>query len=81
MALAIGTSLPIIAINSGTALIGHLGAGASIDPAITILFTTGAIAGGLVGGSLSARLPVATLGRSFATVVLLLAAYLALQII
>ena len=81
MSKAIGTSLPIIAINSGTALLGHLGTGASIDPTITALFTLGAIAGGLVGGTFSTRLPAATLGRGFALVVLTLAVYLFIQVL
>lgn len=81
MSRAIGTSLPIIAINSGTALMGRLGTGAAIDPSVTILFTAGALVAGFVGGSLSTRLPAATLGRGFALVVLTLAVYLGLQVI
>lgn len=81
MAQAIATSLPIIAINSGTALLGHLGSGTAIDPAVTVLFTLGAIVGGVAGGTFSTRLPAAALGRSFALVVLLLAAYLSTQLI
>jgi hypothetical protein len=81
MSKAIGTSPPIIAINSGTALAGHLGTGISFEPSITVLFTAGAVLAGLAGGALSTRLPAATLGRSFAVVVLTLAAYLSLQIV
>ncbi len=81
MSQAIGTSLPIIAINSATALAGHLGTGISFDPNITLLFTAGAVLAGLIGGTLSARLPAATLGRGFAVVVLSLAAYLSLQVV
>lgn len=81
MSRAIGTSLPIIAINSGTALVGRLGTGIAIDPSVTILFTAGALVAGFVGGSLSTRLPPAMLGRGFALVVLTLAAYLSLQVI
>lgn len=81
MSKAIGTSLPIIAINSATALAGHLGTGISFDPTITVLFTTGAVLAGLVGGTFSTRLPAATLGRGFALVVLSLAAYLSLQVV
>jgi uncharacterized membrane protein YfcA len=81
MPMAIGTSLPIIAINSGTGLLSHLGAGASIDIPITVLLTAGAIAGALVGGAFSTRLPPATLARVFALVVLALAAYLTIQVI
>jgi hypothetical protein len=81
MSKAIGTSLPIIAINSATALAGHLGTGISFEPSITALFTAGAVLAGLAGGALSTRLPAATLGRGFAVVVLTLAAYLSLQVI
>ncbi len=81
MGKAIGTSLPIIAINSATALASHLGTGISFDPTITLLFTAGAVVAGLAGGTFSTRLPAATLGRGFAVVVLSLAAYLSLQVV
>ncbi len=81
MSKAIGTSLPIIAINSATALAGHLGTGISFEPSTTALFTAGAVLAGLAGGAFSTRLPAATLGRGFAMVVLSLAAYLSLQVI
>ena len=80
MSKAIGTSLPIIAINSFTALAGRLGSGTSIDWRTTLLFTAGAVLAGLVAGTVSTRLPAAALGRGFALVVLTLAVYLALQI-
>ena len=81
MPVAIGTSLPVIAINSGTALAGHLAAGRTIDLPLTVLFTTGAIVGALTGGAFSARLPAATLARAFALVVLTLAGCLAFNVI
>jgi uncharacterized protein len=81
MSKAIGTSLPIIAMNSATAFAGHLGTGISFDPSITVFFTAGAVLAGLAGGALSTRLPAATLGRGFAVVVLTLAAYLSLQVV
>jgi uncharacterized protein len=81
MATAVGTSLVIIAINSASGLLAHLGAGAAMDPGLTALFTTGAIAGGLAGAAISIHLPSRALGRSFALVVLGLAAYLSLQVI
>ena len=81
MSQAIGTSLPIIAMNSATALAGHLGTGISFEPSTTVLFTVGAVLAGLAGGALSTRLPAATLGRGFAVVVLTLAAYLSLQVV
>ena len=81
MPIAIGTSLPIIAINSGTALAGHLAAGRTIDGPLTVLFTAGAIAGALAGGAFSTRLPAAALARAFALVVLALAGYLAFTVI
>jgi uncharacterized membrane protein YfcA len=81
MSKAVGTSLPIIAINSATALAGHLGTGISFEPSTTALFTAGAVLAGLAGGALSTRMPAATLGRGFAVVVLTLAAYLSLQVV
>jgi len=81
MPIAIGTSLPVIAINSGTALAGHLAAGRTIDMRLTLLFTAGAVAGALAGGAFSTRLPAAALARAFALVVLALAGYLAYTVI
>jgi uncharacterized membrane protein YfcA len=81
MPIAIGTSLPIIAINSGTALAGHLAAGRQIDLPVTVLFTAGAIAGALLGGAFSTRLPAVALARAFALLVLALAAYLAFTVL
>ena len=81
MPIAIGTSLPVIAINSGTALAGHLAAGRTIDVPLTLLFTAGAVAGALAGGVFSTRLPAAALARAFALVVLALAGYLAYTVI
>ena len=81
MHLAVATSLPIIAINSGTSLVSHLGAGAAIDLPITTLFTAGAVVAALIGGTLSTRLPAAALARAFALVVLGLAAYLVISVI
>lgn len=81
MPIAIGTSLPIIAINSGTALAGHLAAGRQIDLPVTVLFTVGAIAGALLGGAFSTRMPAVALARAFALLVLVLAAYLAFTVL
>ena len=81
MPIAIGTSLPVIAINSGTALAGHLAAGRTVDVPLTVLFTAGAIAGALAGGAFSTRLPPAALARAFALVVLALAGYLAFTLV
>jgi uncharacterized membrane protein YfcA len=81
MPIAIGTSLPIIAINSGTALAGHLAAGRAIDLPVTVLFTAGAIGGALLGGAFSTRLPAVALARAFAVLVLVLAAYLAFTVL
>ena len=81
MPIAVGTSLPIIAINSGTALAGHLAAGRQIDLPVTVLFTVGAIAGALLGGAFSTRMPAVALARAFALLVLVLAAYLAFTVL
>ncbi|MFN8622169.1 MAG: sulfite exporter TauE/SafE family protein [Chloroflexota bacterium] len=81
MPLAVGTSLPIIALNSATGFLSHLGNGATLDLPLTALFTAGAIVAALVGGAVSTRLPAAALARAFALVVLALAAFLAIQVI
>jgi len=69
MHAAIGTSLAVIALNAGTALLGYL-AHVSLDVRIAILVTTAAAAGSLLGGRLAARLPATTLRRAFAGLVL-----------
>jgi uncharacterized membrane protein YfcA/uncharacterized membrane protein YedE/YeeE len=69
MHAAVGTSLLVIALNAGTALLGYL-AHVSLDGRIAALVTVAAVIGSLLGGSVAARLPAATLRRAFAGLVL-----------
>jgi hypothetical protein len=69
MHAAVGTSLLVIALNAGTALLGYL-AHVSLDGRIAALVTIAAVIGSLLGGRLAARLPAAALRRGFAGLVL-----------
>jgi uncharacterized protein len=73
---AIGTSLAIITATSVIALAAHLAAGRTLDFFVTIAMIAPVIAGALVGGHLARRLPQRLLGTGFATLVVLVGAYL-----
>ena len=73
---AIDTSLVIV---SAVSLLGagiHLAAGNTLDIGLTAVMTLACVAGAILGGSLAPRIPQRTLGRSFATLVTLVAIYL-----
>ena len=72
---AIGTSLLIIAINSGVALLGRWGAETSIEWSGTALFAAAALAGVLAGSRLADRLPARTLLRAFAALLVVVGLY------
>lgn len=69
MHAAVGTSLLIIALNAGTALLGYL-AHVSLDGRIAALVTIAAVMGSLLGSRLAGRVPAATLRRAFAGLLL-----------
>jgi uncharacterized membrane protein YfcA len=71
---AVGTSLAVIALNSGAALLGHLRFGA-VDLPITALFLVGGLFGTSLGRKLSGRLPERTLQRLFAVLLVVLAGF------
>jgi len=71
--LAAGTSLAVIAFNSITGVLGQLRF-APIDWNIAMGFLVFSLAGMVVGSSVSARLPAASLRRIFGTAVLILGA-------
>lgn len=73
---AIGTSLVVIALNSGTALGARMIQGVSLDWSVVGLFTLGAIAGGLIGGRVGRRASPLALSRGFAVLLFLVAAYM-----
>jgi uncharacterized membrane protein YfcA len=75
MRRAVGTSLIVIALASAAGLVTHLGAGA-IDLRVTLLFVAGGVIGIVAGTCWAGRLPETQLRRSFAALVVVLAAFL-----
>ncbi|MFN0123783.1 MAG: sulfite exporter TauE/SafE family protein [Blastocatellia bacterium] len=69
MGQAVGTSLLVIAINSASGLIGHLGQ-SHLPVALTLGFTCMAIAGALAGARAAGHMPQAMLRRGFALFVI-----------
>ena len=76
MPVAVGTSLLIIAINSGASLAARAGT-AHFDWPIIIVFTIAAMAASLAGKKIADRLPQTTTTRAFAVLILAVAAYTA----
>jgi uncharacterized protein len=72
---AVGTSLVVIAINAGAALIGHLRFG-GIDVEVTALFIAGGAVGSILGSRLSGRIDEQRLRQGFAALVMLIAFYM-----
>jgi uncharacterized membrane protein YfcA len=73
---AVATSLVIITLTGGVALAGHLALGARLDVAVTLALAASTAAGALIGTILAQRVRQRALGRAFAVVVALLAAFL-----
>jgi uncharacterized protein len=78
MPAAVGTSLVIIAINSAASLAARSGQ-APVDWELIVPFTIAAMAGSLAGKAIASRLPGTTLSRAFAAVLLVVAAYIAIN--
>jgi uncharacterized membrane protein YfcA len=78
MPAAIGTSLVIIVINSAAGFAAHA-SDAKLDYRITGAFAAAAIVGSLTAGRFAPRLPAAKLTRSFAYLVLVIAAFVVIQ--
>lgn len=72
MADAVGTSLLVIALNSGVAFVGRFGS--DVPWHVVLPFTVGAVVASLLGSRLAARVRSETLTRSFAVLLLLVAA-------
>ncbi len=72
---AIGTSLVVIALTSGAALVAHL-AGGGIDWPVTVSFTAAGAVGALIGTRVSDRVPARRLRVGFATLLVAVAAFL-----
>jgi uncharacterized protein len=80
MPVAVGTSLVVIAINSATGFLAHLGFGA-IDPRVAVPFAAGGLAGAVAGQRLSARIPADRLTKAFAYLILAVAGFVAVQVL
>jgi len=72
--VAIGTSLLVIAVNSGVALAARSTDHLSVDWPLVALFAAAAVAGAWAGERLAGRLPVARLDAAFRAMLLVLAA-------
>ena len=79
MPVAVGTSLLVIAVNSGTALAARASSGVQIDWAVVATFTAVAIVGSLVGGRIAGRVSPQHLTRAFAVLLIAVAAYTAVR--
>lgn len=66
MRRAAGTSLLVMIIATAASLAGRAGTGVHVDWPVTLLFAAGSMAGGALGGPLSARVRPSTLVLAFA---------------
>lgn len=78
MAVAVGTSLVVIAMKSFAALAGYLSA-VQIDWGLALAVTAAAVAGGVVGGRLAGRVPDHVLRQSFGWFVVVMGAFVLTQ--
>lgn len=78
IATAVGTSLVVIALNSGVSLAARWGS-ASIAWEVIAPFTAAAVVGSFAGKRVADRLPAAALTRAFAVLLVLVAAYVAVR--
>ena len=72
---AVGTSLLVIAMNSLSGLLGHIGSGA-LDVTLVVIFAAAGLLGTFVGARLAQSIHPERLRQLFAGLVILLAAYL-----
>ena len=79
MATAAATSLVVVVANAAAAFAAHLGE-TTIDATVAVAFTAAAVTGSLVAGRVAPRLPAQRLRRGFAGLVLLVAAYVVVQV-
>jgi uncharacterized membrane protein YfcA len=78
MALAVGTSLLVIALNAAAAVVARVGV-AEIDWSVVAPFTAAAIVGTLLGTRVADRLPGRTLTRAFAALLVVVGAVVAVE--
>ncbi len=78
---AVATSLVIISLTGVAALASHLAGGAHVVVGVTIALALSTAVGALVGTSIGSRLPQGVLGRGFALVVAMVAAFLLVDVV
>ncbi|OFE16676.1 hypothetical protein BA895_03600 [Humibacillus sp. DSM 29435] len=79
MAVAVGTSLLVIAVNSATALAARAQLATELDWALIATFTGAAVVGSLLGSRVVARVPSARLKQTFAVLLVVVALYTGVQ--
>lgn len=77
MPVAVGTSLLVIGINSGVALLARVGHPVHLDWPLLAAFTATAVLGSLLGGRVARRVDPAWLGRGFTVLLVAVALYTA----
>lgn len=80
MRVAVGTSLVVIALQSGAGLLGHLGH-VSLNLELIALVSASAVAGSFVGGRLARWMKPASLRKNFGLFVLAMAVFMALRLV
>jgi uncharacterized membrane protein YfcA len=75
MPVAVGTSLLVIALNSGVALLARAGGSAHFAWAVIVPFTLAAVVGSTAGKRIAGRVDPRALTRAFALLLLAVAAY------
>ena len=78
IATAVGTSLVVIAFNSGISLAARLGS-SRIEWEVIVPFTAAAVVGSFAGKRVADRLPATALTRAFAVLLVLVATYVAVR--
>ena len=77
MPAAVGTSLLVISINSGSALLARLGHGPSLNWVLITGFTAAAVIGSMLGGRVTSRVQPRVLAQGFALLLVVVALYTA----
>jgi uncharacterized membrane protein YfcA len=78
MAVAVGTSLVVIAMKSFAGLAGYLAA-VDIDWKLAVMVSVAAVIGSLVGGRLAGRIPETVLRKGFGWFVLVMGGFVLVQ--
>lgn len=79
MPVAVGTSLVVITVNSGTALVSRLGQGLHLDWALIAAFAAAAVVGSLLGSRITSRVDPRRLNLWFTVLLVVVAVYTAVS--